>query len=539
MGKLSSAPQKALFEQTVSVLIAQPLPGPYDYVVPPDCAVQIGCFVEVPLGRRTVRGVVWGEGQGDVDPEKLRPLEAVIDCPPLPEPVRRLVDWTAAYTMSQPGSVLRMAMSVSDALDPPPPQTLFRMGDPLDEGVRLSAARKRVLSVLEDGRSLTASDLAAEAGCGTGVIKAMAQAGMIQRFEIPHRPEPAPVSIDRGGPELTDAQAQAADQVCQAVGQGAFAPFLLDGVAGSGKTEVYFEAIGAALAAGKQVLILLPEIALSSQWLSRFSERFGISPVEWHSAITPARRRKAWRAIIEGSASLVVGARSALFLPYIDLGLIIVDEEHEAAFKQEDGVIYNARDMAVVRARIEGVPIVLASATPSLESRVNANNGRYGHLILPSRVGRAVMPDIDAIDLRENPPERQQFLSPPLREGVATALERGEQTLLFLNRRGYAPLTLCRACGHRFACGACTAWLVEHRLARRLRCHHCGYSVRLPPSCPACGTEDSLTACGPGVERIAEEVADLFPDAAVELMTSDSVHNPLKARALIERITER
>lgn len=523
----------------VAVLIPQPLPGPYDYSIPDGMAITVGTFVEVPLGRRTVRGVVWGPAQGDVDPGKLRPIDRVIDCPTLPDESRSLVDWTASYTMSPPGSVLRMAMSVPDALDPPPPTVLFRSAEPATEHERLTSARRRVLEVLSDGKALTAKDLAAEAACGSSVIKGMEKIGLVERFELPHRPSAEPPAHDRGGPSLTADQDKAASAILAAVGEGGFSPFLLDGVAGSGKTEVYFEAIGAALKQGRQVLVLVPEIALSAQWLSRFANRFGVRPVEWHSGVTSARRRKAWRSLIEGGAQVVVGARSALFLPFVDLGLIVVDEEHEAAFKQEDGVVYNARDMAVVRASIAEAPIVLASATPSLESLVNAQRGRYRHLVLPARVGKSVMPETMAIDLRESPPPRQEFLSPPLREALADTLDRGEQSLLFLNRRGYAPLTLCRNCGHRFECQNCSAWLVEHRLAGRLRCHHCGYSAPRPTICPSCGAEDSLAACGPGVERIAEEVMAQLPDARLELMTSDAVHNPVRARELIDRITAR
>ena len=231
---------------------------------------------------------------------------------------------------------------------------------------------------------------------------------------------------------------------------------------------------------------MLPEIALSSQWTERFERRFGVAPAVWHSDLASRVRKITWAAVAEGTAPVVVGARSALFLPFPDLGLVVVDEEHEAAFKQQDGVVYNARDMAVVRARLSECPAILVSATPSLETVVNVEAGRYGHQRLTSRHAGASMPRIDLIDLRETPPDRGRFLAPPLIEAVSQTLARGEQAMLFLNRRGYAPLTLCRHCGHRMQCPNCTAWLVEHRTRSQLLCHHCGHTIPIPPECPAC-----------------------------------------------------
>jgi len=267
--------------------------------------------------------------------------------------------------------------------------------------------------------------------------------------------------------------------------------------------------------------VLLPEIALTSQFLDRFAARFGARPAEWHSAISPRQRERLWGAVASGEARVVVGARSALFLPFADLGLIVVDEEHEGAYKQEDGVVYHARDMAVVRGKLESAPVVLASATPSLETRVNAERGRYDWLKLPARFGERPMPDLAAIDLRREGPPRGRWLAPRLVEAVEAGLAAGEQSLLFLNRRGYAPLTLCRACGHRFQCPNCSAWLVEHRFRKALVCHHCGHTEPRPEVCPQCLEADTLAACGPGVERLAEETAALFPEARTLVLSSD------------------
>ncbi|MDE2581673.1 MAG: primosomal protein N', partial [Rhodospirillales bacterium] len=348
------------------------------------------------------------------------------------------------------------------------------------------------------------------------------------------RPDP-----EHPGPPLSPAQAAAAAALREAVAARAFSVTLLDGVTGSGKTEVYLEAVAAAVRAGRQALVLLPEIALSSQWLERFAARFGVAPAVWHSDLSSRIRRVTWREVAAGRAPVVVGARSALFLPFPDLGLIVADEEHETAFKQEDGIVYHARDMAVVRARFESAPAVLVSATPSLETVANVEAGRYARLTLPHRHGGAVLPAVSAIDLRATPPERGRFLSPPLVAAIGRTLARGEQAMLFLNRRGYAPLTLCRACGHRMACPHCTAWLVEHRARRVLQCHHCGHTVPIPETCPSCSAAHSLTAVGPGVERITEEAAALFPDARRLVMASDTVPGPDAAAAAAHAIAAR
>jgi len=532
-------------DAAVSVLLPLPIVAPYDYLVTPGMTLEEGSFVRVPLGARLTTGVVWGPGQGDIDPEKLREISVVLDLPPMPEDLRRFVDWVAGYTLARRGSVLRMAMSVPRALDAPKTVIEYGMAPGVDEkseslpgGARLTDARRRVLGMLGSGRTKTAVDIAKAAGTSASVVRGLADAGAllaVTRTEDGSVPQPDPHLC---GPDLSDTQSAAACELVKAAGEG-YSVTLLDGVTGSGKTEVYFEAIAAVLAAGRQVAVLLPEIALTADWLGRFEMRFGVPPVAWHSDLPMTLRARNWRAVVRGDARLVVGARSALMLPYHDLGLIVVDEEHDPSFKQEDGVIYNARDMAVVRGHISDVPVVLASATPSLESVNNVWRGRYRRLSLPERFAQASLPEISAIDMRAEKMGSQSWVSPSLEAAIRQALSAGEQVMVFLNRRGYAPLTLCRACGHRLECPQCTAWLVEHRLRDRLQCHHCGYSASLPKTCPSCDAEDRFSACGPGVERLAEEVRHRFPNVRFEIMSSDTIHRATEAQALVRRMAER
>lgn len=531
MAESEATPATAMAEDsgpiaTVRVLLPLPLADAYDYVVPEGMDLPPGAYVEVPLGRLQRIGVVWGPGTGQVARSRLKPVAHRFDLPPLPEVARSFIDRVARYTVSPPGAVLRMSLSSTGALEPPKPVLAYRRAGMPPEGVKLSAARRRVLAVLEDGPPRLPAELAREAGCGGSVVKGMAAAGLLEVVLLPgFDPVPQP-DLARPRANLGETQREVADTLIDTVAIDGYSTTLIDGVTGSGKTEVYFEAVAAALARGRQVLVLLPEIALSGHWLDRFAARFGVRPVEWHSELTPVQRRRNWRAVALGEARVVVGARSALFLPYAELGLIVVDEEHESAFKQEDGVVYQARDMAVLRGHLGGFPVILVSATPSLETLANVEAGRYAVQHLPDRHGVAQMPAVTAIDMRRESPARGRFLSPTLREAVAETLAKGEQAMLFLNRRGYAPLTLCRHCGHRMECPNCTAWLVEHRLAGRLECHHCGHRAALPKTCPSCQSEGSFAACGPGVERIAEEVDATLPEARWTIVASDTFSGP-------------
>jgi primosomal protein N' (replication factor Y) len=396
---------------------------------------------------------------------------------------------------------------------------------------RLTPQREQALRQVE-GRQGTVRELAAHAEVSEAVMRGLVHAGALERIEVDGDqpfPEPDP---EFALPQLNQEQRQAAASLTGAIGQG-FDPVLLDGVTGSGKTEVYFEAIAEAVRHGRQALVLLPEIALTEPFLTRFTARFGCEPVTWHSDLRSSQRRRAWRAIASGDARVVVGARSSLFLPYARLGLIVVDEAHEPSFKQEEGVQYHARDVAVMRGHFEEIPVVLASATPAIETRHMVDIGRYRELRLTERHGLAQMPAISAVDLTQDPPPRGRWLAPSLVAELEANLAAGEQSLLFLNRRGFAPLTLCRTCGHRFQCPNCTAWMVEHRLMHRLACHHCGHVMPPPRLCPECGDEDSLVACGPGVERIADEVTALFPEARTAVVTSDTIWSPARAAEFV------
>jgi primosomal protein N' (replication factor Y) len=519
---------------SVPVLVPMPAERPYSYAVPDGMRIEPGSIVRVPLGPREVAGIVWDGGSDSVDPNKLRPISEAFDCPPVEEGMRRLVDWIAAYTLSPPGMVARMILRAPEAFDPQPwTEGLQRTGVEPD---RMTAARTRILELASDGLAWTRSGLAHAAGVSLTVVDGLKAQGVFEPVMIPPRPVVAAPDPGYAVPDLTVDQKAAAAALRKQASAGKFSVTLVDGVTGSGKTEVYFDAVAAALERGKQVLILLPEIALTQAFLERFHDRFGAKPAEWHSDLPPKMREKVWRQVAEGTVRVVAGARSALFLPFRELGLIVVDEEHDPAYKQEDRVFYHARDMAVVRGHISHFPVVLASATPSVESQVNAQQGRYNRVALPQRFADAAMPDIKAIDMRRNPPARGGFLSPLLIGHVRETLARGEQSLLFLNRRGYAPLTLCRVCGHRFQCPDCSSWLVEHRFRGQLVCHHCGHNEKRPEACPECGTFDHLVACGPGVERIAEEVVAHFPDARAIVLSSDIMGGVKRLRLELEAI---
>jgi primosomal protein N' (replication factor Y) len=502
--------------------------GPLDYRVPDGWQVEPGSVVVAPLGPRQLVGVVWEPERlqtEEVGDNRLRPLVGLVDVPPIAAPLRRLCEWTADYYLSPLAAVLRMVLPSSSALEGSRQLIEYRPTGQVPE--RMTPQRRQALAALE-GKQGTIRELAAHAEVSDAVLRGLVRAGALEPVAVEaDKPLDCP-DPDFAPPKLTADQATAASSLAGAIGKG-FDPVLLDGVTGSGKTEVYFEAISECLRAGRQALVLLPEIALTEPFLKRFRGRFGCAPVAWHSDLRSSQRRRAWRAIASGEAKVIVGARSALFLPYRDLGLVVVDEAHEASFKQEEGVQYHARDVAVMRGKFEDIPVVLSSATPAIETRNMVEQGRYRELLLPARFAGATLPEIRAIDLTQDPPERGRWLAPGLVAELEANLAAGEQSLLFLNRRGFAPLTLCRHCGHRFQCPNCTAWMVEHRLMRRLACHHCGHVMPPPKACPECGEEDSLVACGPGVERIADEVAELFPEARAAIVTSDTIWSPAKA----------
>ncbi len=522
------------FEQgaLVGVLTTQPLGRALDYRAP-EGGCRPGAFVEVPLGPRRVLGVVWGPGQGDYDISKVRQVIRVLDTAPMREEMRAFLERAAEYTLTPMPAMLRLATRAPGLGDPPSMRRVYRRG--AAEPDKMTAARRRVLEALAEygDLSFTLKELAEMAGTGTSAVKGLVAQGAVLEEDSPRDLPFARLNPDLPGKDLTKDQKAGASRLAEAVRCGRYGTTLLRGVTGSGKTEVYLEAVAAALRAGRQALVLLPEIALTAEFLTRVEARFGAKPAEWHSGATMTERRRIWRMVACGDAQLVIGARSALFLPYQNLGLVVVDEEHDTSYKQEEGVLYNARDMAVLRASICGAHVVLASATPSLETWANAQAGKYDRLDLPSRFGPSVMPDMRAIDMRGESLPSDRWVSDTLKQAVDQRLDKGEQAMLFINRRGYAPITLCRACGHQIGCDDCDARMVEHRFLKRLVCHQCGETKPMPEKCPACEVEGRLAPVGPGVERLGEEAALLFPQARIATLSSDMYGT---ARALKEEI---
>ena len=524
--------------RVVDILVPVALDQTYSYRVPAGLELTPGDLVAVPLGARECMGVVWAENPAP-NPRlhnRLKDVDEKLDVPPLKAELRQFVDWVSSYTLASRGMVLRMALRMGEHLGPGRERVGVRLAGPAPQ--RMTAARSRVLSLFADGLMRSKNEASQEAGVSAGVIDGLIDEGTLETVVLPPEPVASQPDPDFRTPEFSLAQLAAADALRTTVEQGGYTVTLLDGVTGSGKTEVYFEAVAENIRRKRQTLILMPEIALTAQFLDRFSGRFGVRPAEWHSQLSPRKRARTWSAVGANEVSVVVGARSALFLPYADLGLIVVDEEHDPAYKQEDGAHYHARDMAVVRGSIAKIPVVLASATPSVESEVNARRGRYRHVHLPERFGGAHLPSIETIDMRREGPSRGRFISPRLAEAVAVSLSRREQALLFLNRRGYAPLTLCRACGFRLQCPNCDAWLVDHRFKRRLVCHHCGFAMPPPVECSNCHATDSFAAVGPGVERLEQEAGELFPQARVLVLSSDLVESVERLRQELDDVAE-
>lgn len=525
----------------IGVLLPLPFNEPFDYKIEGEAV--LGELVRVPFGREVHVGVVWKKGKSsNLDESKIKPIMERINFPPLSAELRKFIEFVSGYNMAFAGQVLKMVLSVRQVFDDPKMTVLYELsGKTLAEAkLKNSDARWRVMDFLKFV-PFNRQDIAAGAGVGQSVIKAMIDAGVLRPVLIEDKKEFEKPNVAYKKVNLTDEQKEAAVQLVGEIGNG-FNVTLLDGVTGSGKTEVYFEAVARALELGQQVLILVPEIGLTSQWLGRFERRFGVKPAKWHSALGNRERIDTWKAVIEGRAKVLVGARSALFLPYQNLGLIVVDESHDQSFKQEDAVNYQGRDMAIVRAKYEQIPIILSTATPDLETVVNVEEGKYDIVELKSRFAAAVLPEIKIIDLKQDKPVRGSWgvswLAPTLANALKENLERQEQSMLFLNRRGYAPLVICRDCGHRIQCPNCTAWLTEHRRVGNLVCHHCGYVTPIPKECPECHSETGLTACGPGVERVAEEVKFRFPTARVKILSSDITTNFAEVSQVIHEMEE-
>ena len=518
-------------------MLPLPFGGVLDYLADDEMHLKVGDFVTVPLPGRELQGVVWeiSPENSAVPLEKLKRVIRKADLPPLPASLQKFIEWVASYTVSPLGSVLKMALSVPRKFDKPKKKIFYRLSGQLPD--KMTAARKKVVDAAISDMPMAVKTWCEIAAVGEGVIRGMIKAELLTPQEVSGEEAFIKPDTTLKRATLSAEQKSAADHIILQQQSGTYKAVLLEGVTGSGKTEVYFEAIAEALSdETAQVLVLVPEISLTAQWLDRFKERFGTEPIIWHSEMTPAARRRAWWATIRGEARVIVGARSALFLPLQNLKLVIVDEEHSQTFKQDEGVMYNGRDMAVVRAVQSHCPIILASATPSLETLINAQNGKYDWLYLGERHGPAELPEMSSLDLRIHKLKSGSWISDPLRAELSENYTRGEQSLLYLNRRGYAPLTLCRSCGHRMECPHCSAWLVEHNKFNRLECHHCGFNIRKPEICPSCEKEDSFVACGPGVERVAEELQMLFPDARLAVMSSDEITSPAALKTMIDSI---
>jgi primosomal protein N' (replication factor Y) len=522
-------------DRTVDVLVPVAVDSPYTYRIPEGVALAPGDIVAVPLGPRRAIGCVWPAGRARTPAAaRLKPISAPLDTPPFSQELLSFIDWVADYTLAPRGMVLRMALKLDEKGE------AARIGVRIGAAVpkRKTSARERVLKLMSDGLVRSKADAARESGVTPSVISGLLDEGALEAAEIPPEPVARVPNPGHAEPVLTTAQQTAAAMLREAVAAQKFSVHLLDGVTGSGKTEVYFEAAGEAIRRDKQTLILLPEIALTARFLDRFADRFGVRPAEWHSQVSSRKRARTWEAVARGEVAVVAGARSALFLPFKDIGLIVVDEEHDPAYKQEDGVHYHARDMAVVRGSLASAPVVLSSATPAIETEVNARRERYRRLSLPERFSGSAIPPLEALDLRKEGPAKGRWIAPRLEVAMRETIERGEQVLLFLNRRGYAPLTLCRTCGHRMRCPNCDAWLVEHRYHQRLSCHHCGFSMPPPGACPKCDTNGSFVACGPGVERLEEEVKSLFPRARTQVLSSDLSGGVERLRIELEAIAK-
>ncbi len=501
----------------VAVLVGVAIDNPYSYKVPLGMQVGIGSIVLVPLGTRQTLGVVWGRPKDNKAHNRLKDIIKTFDIAPLSGELMQTIDFVAQYTLATKGMVLRTCLPDIKALEPPKPIIAYQLsGEPVE---RSTKARQQVLSLLSDDMPWTKSAIIKEIGVSSSVVEGLKQLAVLKEVILPSPPYVKIPNPDFAPLILNDEQQSALNALRNQ--EEGFAVTLLDGVTGGGKTEVFFERVADCLKSEKQALILLPEIALTNMFIKRFTKRFGVEPAQWHSGMTKAQRAKTWRAVSDCSARVVIGARSSMFLPFSELGLIVIDEEHDGAYKQSDGINYSARDMAIVRAKYAKAKIILSSATPSIESKSNALSKKYYHVELKNRFANASLPDISLIDMSQNGPQKDHWIAPALLDEMKNTLERKEQILLFLNRRGYAPMTICRHCGYKFQCDNCSTWLVEHRFANILMCHHCGKAIKKPKICPACEKSESLAAIGPGIERIAQEVSQLFPDANQIVLSSD------------------
>lgn len=501
-----------------------------DYVsVPP-----LGIFVSVPVKSRKMIGIVWKKKIDDrMALEKIKWVSKIHWDYRLPENLVRMIRFVSAYTMSPLGAVLKLAMPAPETIVHPPYTATYSLQKPTVKCTRLTPARKRILRALEPS-PLQKSSLMKLSKTSKATIDRLTQLGIIREsrtLDIPRQEFPKGLDTNIA---LSPEQQKATDTIAKYF--KTFKSIVLDGVPGSGKTEIYFKSICQVLRDNGQVLVLLPEIALSEQWLERFAQRFGIKACVWHSKITQKNRREIWIGVAHGAIKIVVGARSALYLPFTHLGLIVVDEEHETTYKQESGVLYNTRDMAIKRASIAACPILLCSATPSLETWHNIKKRSYVHIEIPRRFSGNPSPKITLLDTTTEKMERGKYMAPTLHKHVKNTLENGLQTLLFLNRRGYAPLLVCTSCGYKFECRNCRSWLVFHQHNRKLLCHHCDYALEEPFLCLGCGSDNTFFSQGAGVERICKEVRQQHPSARTYIATSETLNTIDRTRDFLRKM---
>ena len=527
----------------VKVLVANIPNAGYDYRLTEPA--DVGTFVRVNVMNRPYVGIIWGIGDSNLPAAKIKNISSVfphkLNVSDL-QWIGRMSEWT----LIPMGMVLRLIINISDAFCPPRMEPLYAYNS--DASCRMTQNRQAVADAYSsnDNDAMTISDIQNIARVSNAVVRSMIKNNtLIPVGEQPKQKNAMPITYhDCGNIILNDQQQAAADTIGQSVQAGGFSVHLLDGITGSGKTQVYFDSAWRAYSMGHSVLLMMPEIALTAQFMSRFKNRFGENPVVWHSNLTAARRREIWHGVLDGTIKMVVGTRSALFLPWQDLGLIVIDEEHDTSYKQEDMGNYHARDMAILRAKISGIPVILASATPSAETLENVNLGKYQQLKLTSRYGGAQLPDITTIDLRENRPEpytvdeveQTGFLSQPLCDAISETLDAGHQIMLFINRRGFAPITQCKKCGWTAVCPECSVGMTYHKRIGKLLCHMCGCTMQMPKICPECGGDVSMR--GVGLEKIEQEVKARFPNVRTALVSSDIITSRQSLERLVNKIEQ-
>ncbi len=495
--------------------------------------IPLGTIVKVPFGKKMVLGCVWENKTNISNKYKTKTIDVVFSNLVLEEKTILFIKWMAKYTVSQLGNILKMVAPSFVLLEKKPKMYLIKNKNFLYK--KLSSQRQKVMELV-DNKEMTIKEIIHSTDVDRGLIKRMIKDKNLMERISKEKFFTTNNQVKKEKVLLNPEQQKAFDIIELEMKKTNPQPVFLDGITGSGKTEVYFKLIEKNSIINLQTLVMLPEIALSKQWLSRFEERFGFVPLVWNSSLSLKRKKNIWESILKSEVDVIVGTRSSLLLPFKNLGLIILDEEHDSSYKQEEGVIYNARDMAIVKAKISQAQIVLVSATPSIETYNNVKVGKYKRVMIKNRYGISKLPSSFLIDMKKDILAKEgKWISERAIKEVAEALSKNEQSLVFINRRGYAPLSLCKECGYRYSCNNCDAWLVYHQSKNLLQCHHCNYQTKLPKYCKNCKKKDTLIPYGPGVERIAEEVRGIFSESNIEIVSSDTSNNE-KFSNILKRI---